>query len=193
MARMISSFTAILAHRYPGSPLSWLTAILPLPRRTSYLLSYHYERIQNIRHSGNMGRGHRPDPCVQAGKGLGAPLEGEQLSHWLRRTPALGRTYQALAAGLIAEGAAVTGAGLVSTPLLHFTQMGQKFPAAVMVTASHNPKEYHGFKAFDATGGSLSYDKGLSRVEAIVAGIEAPASIPRFNSRQRTASTPIST
>ena len=86
--------------------------------------------------------------------------------------------YQALAAGLLAEGAAVTGAGLVSTPLLHFTQMEQKFPAAVMVTASHNPREYHGFKAFDATGGSLSYDKGLSNVEAIVAGLDSPSTIP---------------
>jgi phosphomannomutase len=87
--------------------------------------------------------------------------------------------YQALAAGLMAEGATVTGTGLVSTPLLHFTQMDRKFPAAVMVTASHNPKEYHGFKVFDATGGSISYDKGLAAVEGIVAGIPAPASIPR--------------
>jgi phosphomannomutase len=86
--------------------------------------------------------------------------------------------YRALAAGLLAEGAKVTGTGLVSTPLLHYTQMDRRFPAAVMVTASHNPKEYHGFKVFDATGGSISYDKGLKDVESIVAGIPAPASIP---------------
>jgi phosphomannomutase len=86
--------------------------------------------------------------------------------------------YRALAAGLLDEGAAVTGAGLVSTPLLHYTQMDNKFPAAVMVTASHNPKEYHGFKVFDAGGGSISFDKGLKDVEAIMPGIAAPASIP---------------
>ena len=32
-----------------------------------------------------------------------------------------------------------------------------------MVTASHNPPLYHGFKVFDAQGGSLSYDKGSGK------------------------------
>jgi phosphomannomutase len=86
--------------------------------------------------------------------------------------------YRAVAAGLLEEGAKVTGIGLASTPLLHYSQMDGKFEAAVMVTASHNPKEYHGFKVFDATGGSLSYDKGLKEVEALVEGIKAPGVIP---------------
>jgi phosphomannomutase len=86
---------------------------------------------------------------------------------------------RAAAAGLVDEGVKVTGAGLVSTPLLHYTQMDKRFPAAVMVTASHNPPAYHGFKVFDRTGGSISYDKGLVEVERIIAGIaEAPSSIP---------------
>ena len=83
------------------------------------------------------------------------------------------------AAGLLDEGGAVTGAGLVSTPLLHYTQMDKKFPAAVMVTASHNPKEYHGFKVFDASGGSISFDKGLKDVETLMPEITAPSSIPQ--------------
>ena len=87
--------------------------------------------------------------------------------------------YRSLAAGLIDEGAGVTGIGLASTPLLHYTQMDRKHDAAVMVTASHNPPQYHGFKVFDSSGGSMSYDKGLKEVEAIVAGIAAPASIPQ--------------
>jgi phosphomannomutase len=85
---------------------------------------------------------------------------------------------RAAAAGLMDEGEKVTGAGLVSTPLLHYTQMDRGFPAALMVTASHNPKDYHGFKVFDGSGGSISYDKGLAEVERIVDGIPAPASIP---------------
>lgn len=87
--------------------------------------------------------------------------------------------YRAIAAGLMEEGVKVSGIGLASTPLLHYTQMDLKYPAAVMVTASHNPREYHGFKVFDAVGGSMSYDKGLKDVEALVAGIEAPATLPR--------------
>jgi phosphomannomutase len=85
--------------------------------------------------------------------------------------------YAAVAAGLADEGAKVAGTGLASTPQLHYTQIDGKFPAAVMVTASHNPPQYHGFKVFDAKGGSLSYDKGLRRVEALIAGIPASAAV----------------
>ena len=55
--------------------------------------------------------------------------------------------------------------------MLHYSQMDGKYEAAVMVTASHNPKEYHGFKVFDASGGSLSYDKGLKDVETLFAKV----------------------
>ena len=83
----------------------------------------------------------------------------------------------AIASGLAVEGAKVAGTGLASTPQLHYTQINGGFPAAVMVTASHNPPQYHGFKVFDARGGSLSYDKGLRKVEALLEGIPAPSTI----------------
>ncbi len=86
--------------------------------------------------------------------------------------------YRAVAAGLAAEGCEVMGTGLVSTPQLHFTQVTRGFGAGVMVTASHNPPAYHGFKVFGGTGGSLSYDKGLSKVEQLLGGITAPEQIP---------------
>ena len=86
--------------------------------------------------------------------------------------------YRAVAAGLADEGRTVTGTGLTSTPQLHFTQVHRGFEAGVMVTASHNPKEYHGCKVFDGAGGSVSYEKGLDRVEAIVAGVPAPERVP---------------
>jgi phosphomannomutase len=92
--------------------------------------------------------------------------------------------YRAVSAGLMAEGAHPTGTGLVSTPLLHYTQITRGFEAGIMVTASHNPPQYHGFKAFDASGGSLSYDKGLKDVEAIVASLAAkPGPAPRAAQR----------
>jgi phosphomannomutase len=112
---------------------------------------------------------------------------GRGLARWLKvKSVLLGydarvhsaELYRACAAGFMDEGIEVSGIGLASTPLLHFTQMDRKVPAAVMVTASHNPPEYHGFKVFDASGGSISYDKGLSEVEKIVDGIPAPASVP---------------
>jgi phosphomannomutase len=84
--------------------------------------------------------------------------------------------YQALSHGLVAEGKRVRGIGMVTTPQLHFYQMKEGYAGGVMVTASHNPPEYHGFKLFDDRGGSVSYDKGLQEIEALVAGMgeEAP-------------------
>ncbi|OHD73747.1 MAG: hypothetical protein A2177_02980, partial [Spirochaetes bacterium RBG_13_68_11] len=90
-------------------------------------------------------------------------------------SPAL---YRAVAAGLVDEGRAVTGTGLASTPQLHFTQVHKGFAAGVMVTASHNPPQYHGCKVFDGAGGSVSFEKGLDRVERIVANIAAPDRVP---------------
>ena len=80
--------------------------------------------------------------------------------------------YQAFARGAQAEGVEVDGTGLASTPYLHFAQMRRQYPAGFMATASHNPPEYHGFKLFDGTGASISYAKGLDRVEELVAGIQ---------------------
>jgi phosphomannomutase len=76
--------------------------------------------------------------------------------------------YQAAANGLVDEGAAVRGIGMVTTPQLHFYQMREGFEGGIMVTASHNPPEYHGFKLYDGQGGSISYDKGLAEIETLV-------------------------
>lgn len=73
--------------------------------------------------------------------------------------------YEALIDGIIDAGGKVTGIGLVSTPQLHFSQMKHGCGGGIMVTASHNPPEYHGFKFYDSSGGSVSYSKGLNKVE----------------------------
>ncbi len=75
---------------------------------------------------------------------------------------------QRLVDGLTEAGVDVTDLGLASTPQMHFYQLQQKAAAGVMVTASHNPKEYHGFKFYDRVGGGISYDKGLQRVEELM-------------------------
>ncbi len=79
--------------------------------------------------------------------------------------------YRAAARGLADEGCRVKGIGLASTPQLHFFQMREDYEGGLMVTASHNPPEYHGFKLYDGRGGSVSYAKGLDRIEALVAGM----------------------
>jgi len=48
--------------------------------------------------------------------------------------------------GLISTGIDVTDIGLVTTPMLYFARINYNLPLGIMVTASHNPKEYNGFK-----------------------------------------------
>jgi phosphomannomutase/phosphoglucomutase len=52
----------------------------------------------------------------------------------------------ALVQGLAAGGCDVLDMGLAPTPLLYFAMHTQAVQAAVMVTASHNPPNYNGFK-----------------------------------------------
>lgn len=44
----------------------------------------------------------------------------------------------------------------VSTPILSFAVKSGKFDLGIMITASHNPAEYNGFKIKDPTGGSAA-------------------------------------
>ncbi len=54
--------------------------------------------------------------------------------------------YDALCAGLLESGANVFSIGLCPTPMAYFAHYHLKTDAVVMVTGSHNPPEYNGFK-----------------------------------------------
>jgi phosphomannomutase/phosphoglucomutase len=53
---------------------------------------------------------------------------------------------EAISRGLLAAGCRVFDYGMVPTPLIYFAVYHGKKEAAVMVTGSHNPAEYNGFK-----------------------------------------------
>jgi phosphomannomutase/phosphoglucomutase len=57
------------------------------------------------------------------------------------------RLNLALRTGLIASGCHVTDIGVVPTPVTYFSAMKRKADGAVMITGSHNPKDYNGFKS----------------------------------------------
>lgn len=54
--------------------------------------------------------------------------------------------FQAIARGIRAEGAGVYDIGQVPTECLYFSVGAYDFDAGIMITASHNPKEYNGLK-----------------------------------------------
>jgi len=74
-----------------------------------------------------------------------------------------------LISGLLSGGCDVKRLGVVPTSAVSFATCAQKAKAGVMVTASHNPPEYNGFKLFDSSG--MSYMPQLEgKVESIFFG-----------------------
>ena len=53
---------------------------------------------------------------------------------------------KALTKGIIDQGADVLNIGLISIDCLYFTVGHYKYEGGIMITASHNPKDYNGFK-----------------------------------------------
>jgi len=62
------------------------------------------------------------------------------------------RLRNALAEGLLASGCDVTDIGTVPTPCLYFSAQHLNADGAIMITGSHNPSEYNGFKSVCGTG-----------------------------------------
>src|SRR3989344_5620403 len=54
--------------------------------------------------------------------------------------------FRALCEGIISLGANVISLGQVPTELVYFAIGNYDYDGAIMITASHNPKEYNGFK-----------------------------------------------
>ncbi len=62
------------------------------------------------------------------------------------------RLRDALKEGLLSSGCDVTDIGVVPTPLLYFSAVHLKADGAVMITGSHNPAEFNGFKTVCGSG-----------------------------------------
>ena len=62
------------------------------------------------------------------------------------------RLRDALLQGLLSTGCQVTDIGVVPTPLLYFSAMHLEADGAVMITGSHNPSEFNGFKTVCGAG-----------------------------------------
>jgi len=76
--------------------------------------------------------------------------------------------YQAcLAAGLVASGLDVVCLGMVPTPAFYYAVKALGRKAGVMVTASHNPPEFNGFKIW--SGETTIHTDAIQEIHAIMA------------------------
>lgn len=72
--------------------------------------------------------------------------------------------FESLVRGINDGGVDAVDLGLVSTDGLYFAVGKLQFDGGVMITASHNPKEYNGFKICRAGAQPLSGQEGLNQV-----------------------------
>ncbi len=74
----------------------------------------------------------------------------------------------ALAAGLADAGAAIRDIGLCGTEEVYFATFDGGFDGGIMITASHNPIDYNGFKLVREGARPISADSGLKEIEQAV-------------------------
>ena len=70
--------------------------------------------------------------------------------------------------GIMSQGANVIDIGLSTTPLFYFSVAHFKYDGGIIITASHNPKEYNGFKFVGSLSEPISEDTGLLEIKELV-------------------------
>jgi phosphomannomutase/phosphoglucomutase len=69
--------------------------------------------------------------------------------------------------GLLSVGCEVMDVGMVITPMLMFAVKHLKTDGGVVITASHNPKDFNGFKFFVKDGIPISHETGINKIQEI--------------------------
>lgn len=75
--------------------------------------------------------------------------------------------FEALSRGLVMQGADVVRLGLCSTPMSYYANGRLRADASIMITASHNTREWNGFKLCRANAIPISGDTGIRDIEQI--------------------------
>ena len=76
--------------------------------------------------------------------------------------------YEYLCKGITDSGADVYDTGLATTPMIYWGTAKYGFDASVMITASHNPKQYNGLKVSATNALPVGYDSGLQDLEQLI-------------------------
>lgn len=88
----------------------------------------------------------------------------------------------ALIQGIISTGIDVIDCGTVITPALYYARILFGTNAGVMVTASHNPPQYNGFKVCSVKGGTI-YGEELQEIRRMIEAGDFKAGIGELENR----------
>jgi phosphomannomutase len=91
---------------------------------------------------------------------------------------------EALVRGIREEGVDAVEIGLVATPMLYFAVEALAADGGVMVTASHNPAQYNGFKICREHAIPVGEASGLREIERLAATIAEEPAAARLGARR---------
>ncbi|MEA3503577.1 MAG: phosphomannomutase/phosphoglucomutase, partial [Bacteroidota bacterium] len=80
--------------------------------------------------------------------------------------------FESLCKGITDSGASVYNAELCTTPMVYWATAKYSFKASVVITASHNPKEYNGMKISREKALPVGFDSGLKELKEMVETLE---------------------
>jgi phosphomannomutase/phosphoglucomutase len=133
---------------------------------------------------GIVGEDLTPETVELLGKGIGTYFRRQG-----KKDVALGgdcrlstpQFAEVLAKGLLSTGCSVTHVGTIPTPLLYFTMYTKPNDAGVMITGSHNPPEYNGFKMM--VGKETLFGETIQEIYALIKNADFIQELPGDTTR----------
>jgi len=107
------------------------------------------------------------DVAYKIGQVLVALLKPKQMAVGRDMRLSSPQLFEALAKGITSQGADVDDIGLVATEMLYFTAGKYNYDGGVMVTASHNPGNYNGFKLIGSNMQMIGEGTGMSEIKKL--------------------------
>ena len=123
------------------------------------------------------------DLAYRLGRALAWYLKAKKLvvGHDIRLSgPALS---QAAVDGMRDAGAQVLDLGQCGTEMIYFATAHLKTDGGMMITASHNPRDYNGMKLVRSEARPISADTGLKDLAALVAADDFETRVPKAEKR----------
>lgn len=110
-----------------------------------------------------------PDIARTIGKAVGTYLhvpENMRMVVGMDNRPSSEQLKSSLISGLNSTGCNVTDIGLCTSPMMYYSVIEGNYTGGIIVTASHNPKEYNGFKIV-SFGAAPVADEEISEIKEI--------------------------
>nr|MDA3874059.1 phosphomannomutase/phosphoglucomutase [Kiritimatiellia bacterium] len=108
------------------------------------------------------------DLALKIGRGFATLLKPKTVVIARDMRPHSPGLANAVMEGLCLQGVDVIDIGMASTPMCYFANGSLKADASIMITASHNPGEYNGFKLCRADAVPISGQTGIKDLEQLV-------------------------